>query len=454
MANSKWHVHHFDTVWGSEGREVPPIETYGPGLLQTDGVGVLVADSNTGKTTLLSALARIWPAPNTTRCIGFETTPEEARSDCRPEEMCDGEFPEWIVKLEERRGNWRTRNLHMLHIVFEDADNMLRAEECRKHRCLKNRTENGPDPWVSCSREIQDVTAVRHSDGTFSMPIYTLLEPGDPLDLTDPDNVEDFIRSLLYHYDHPVDNVWPDKYVGVAAPPDIVVIDCLNLCIGAGKSINDDTTARAAIRGAQAIRDSLEAKLAIIVHQPTPGTKAPLGSKVLSMAADSVVYLSRKGDVLTAENTKARGFAQGTKRHYKRRVEEWTDYVSKHYSCVEFDEITDAPASAKAAPSTTAATPTASPAEPPPSPPEPAPAPKATAHPSERLKGRAAACWAALGLKAGESIGLNEAREICTRHPAFADVPSGRVANRWADVVGAWQTAGLVVDGRVVNPTT
>ena len=118
---------------------------------------------------------------------------------------------------------------------------------------------------------------------------------------------------------------------------------------------------------------------------------------------------------------------------------------STEYTRVEFDAINEAPAPVPAARA----------AEPPPRAAEPAPAPKPSAHPSERLRGRAAACWAVLELAPGEAIDVAQAKATCITSVAFAEVPPGRVANRWSDVVGAWQTAGLVDDtGMVRNPVT
>ena len=72
-----------------------------------------------------------------------------------------------------------------------------------------------------------------------------------------------------------------------------------------------------------------------------------------------------------------------------------------------------------------------------------------------RLKKRSAACWAVLALPPGEALDVAQAKATCTTSGAFSDVVPGRVANRWGDVVGAWQTAGLVDDtGMVRNPST
>ena len=183
----------------------------------------------------------------------------------------------------------------------------------------------------------------------------------------------------------------------------------------------------------------------VCLHHPTKGGTEPRGSGALIAGVDCALHITQQGDVLTVKNTRARGFARGAKRRYTRRIESWCDLAkadSPDFSRVEFDEIPDAPAPAKAGAA-------------PPAPAKAAPAPKAPPHPATRLRGRATACWGALGPPPGGAISLDEAKALCTSHPCFADVPPGRVANRWADVVGAWQTAGLVDDkGMVRNPTT
>ena len=188
--------------------------------------------------------------------------------------------------------------------------------------------------------------------------------------------------------------------------------------------------------------------LVIVLHHPTKHSNDPRGSGALVAGVDCALHITQQREVLTVKNTRARGFARGATRRYTRRIESWCDLVtqdSTEYTRVEFDDLT--------APAPTASPVEAPPraAEPPPRAAEPAPAPK---HPAGRLKGRAAACWAALEVPPGGARRLEEARAFCTQHPAFADVPPGRVAHRWSDVVGALKTAGLVADGRVVNPTT
>ena len=195
--------------------------------------------------------------------------------------------------------------------------------------------------------------------------------------------------------------------------------------------------------------------LVIVLHHPTKHSNDPRGSGALVAGVDCAVHITQQGDVLTVKNTRARGFSRGATRRYTRRIESWCDLVerdSPDFTRVEFDEIPDAPAPTKAAPTATFAAPAARAAEPPPRAAEPAPAPKPPAHPAERLKGRAAACWAALELPPGGATGLEEARAFCTQHPAFADVPKDRVGDRWKAVVSALENKGLVKNGAVVNP--
>lgn len=182
--------------------------------------------------------------------------------------------------------------------------------------------------------------------------------------------------------------------------------------------------------------------LVIVLHHPTKHSNDPRGSGALVAGVDCALHITQQGDVLTVKNTRARGFAKGATRRYTRRIESWCDLVtqdSTEYTRVEFDDLT-APA------------PTASPVEAPPRAAEPPPAPKPPAHPAERLKGRAAACWAALELPPGGAMGLEEAKAFCTQHPAFAAVPKDRVGDRWKAVVSALENKGLVKNGAVVNP--
>ena len=182
--------------------------------------------------------------------------------------------------------------------------------------------------------------------------------------------------------------------------------------------------------------------LVIVLHHPTKHSNDPRGSGALVAGVDCALHVSQQGDVLTVKNTRARGFAKGATRRYTRRIESWCDLVtqdSTEYTRVEFDDLT-APA------------PTASPVEAPPRAAEPPPAPKPPAHPAERLKGRAAACWAALELPPGGAMGLEEAKAFCTQHPAFAAVPKDRVGDRWKAVMSALENKGLVKNGAVVNP--
>jgi len=185
--------------------------------------------------------------------------------------------------------------------------------------------------------------------------------------------------------------------------------------------------------------------LVIVLHHPTKNSNDPRGSGALVAGVDCALHITQQREVLTVKNTRARGFARGATRRYTRRIESWCDLVtqdSTEYTRVEFDDITEAPAPA----------PTASPVEAPPRAAEPAPAPKPPTHPAERLKGRAAACWAALEVTPGGAMGLAEARAFCTTSGAFGDVPKDRVGDRWKAVVSALENKGLVKNGAVVNP--
>lgn len=191
--------------------------------------------------------------------------------------------------------------------------------------------------------------------------------------------------------------------------------------------------------------------LVIVLHHPTKNGNDPRGSGALIAGVDCALHITQQREVLTVKNTRARGFARGATRRYTRRLESWCDLVtqdSTEYTRVEFDDITDAPApvpAARAAESPPKAAPAA---------PAPPPAMKPPAHPAERLKGRAAACWAVLALPPGEAIDVAQAKATCTASPAFADVPKDRAGDRWKAVVSALENKGLVKNGAVVNPTT
>ena len=239
----------------------------------------------------------------------------------------------------------------------------------------------------------------------------------------------------------------------------IIVIDSLSASLR-GQDENAAATMSAAAAGLQDLAaggwedddgewNQPEGKaLVVCLHHPTKGGTEPRGSGALIAGVDCALHITQQGDVLTVKNTRARGFAKGATRRYTRRLEAWCDLVtqdSTEYTRVEFDDLT--------APAPTASPVEAPPraAEPPPRAAEPAPAPK---HPAERLKGRAAACWAALEVPPGGARRLEEARAFCTQHAVFGDVPKDRVGDRWKAVMSALENKGLVKNGAVVNPAT
>ena len=232
-----------------------------------------------------------------------------------------------------------------------------------------------------------------------------------------------------------------------AHAPDVLVVDSLARALGDADE-NSSGTMSGAVAGIEHLRRAFGARLVIAVHHVPKGQSTPRGHSALLAGADGCALLAvQAAGVVTVRCTAARAFEGGAVRRYRRRVAVHTDLVddSGDLSRLVFDAIADAPAPV----------PAARPAEPPPRAAEPAPAPKPPAHPAERLKGRAAACWAALEMPPGEAIDVAQAKATCTTSGAFEGVAPGRVANRWADVLGAWRTAGLVDDtGMVRNPAT
>ena len=227
-----------------------------------------------------------------------------------------------------------------------------------------------------------------------------------------------------------------------AHAPDVLVLDSLARALGDADE-NGSGTMSGAVAGLEHLRRAFGARLVIAVHHVPKGQSTPRGHSALLAGADGCALLAvQAAGVVTVRCTAARAFEGGAVRRYRRRVAVHTDLVddSGDLSRLVFDA--DAPAPA----------PTASPVEAPPRAAEPAPAPKPPAHPAERLKGRAAACWAALELPPGGAMGLEEAKAFCTQHPAFSDVPKDRVGDRWKAVVSALENKGLVKNGAVVNP--
>ena len=251
-----------------------------------------------------------------------------------------------------------------------------------------------------------------------------------------------------------------------AHAPDVLVVDSLARALG-GADENSSGNMSGAVAGLEHLRRAFSARLLVVVHHVPKGQSTPRGHGALLSGVDGCALLTAQdAGVVTVRCTAARAFEGGAVRRYRRSVAVYTDLVcdSGDLSRLVFDEIpaptARAPAAtpAKAAPATPAPAPapTASPveappraAEPPPRAAEPAPAPK---HPAERLKGRAAACWAALEVPPGGARRLEEARAFCTQHAVFGDVPKDRVGDRWKAVMSALENKGLVKNGAVVNP--
>ena len=228
-----------------------------------------------------------------------------------------------------------------------------------------------------------------------------------------------------------------------AHAPDVLVLDSLARALGDADE-NGSGTMSGAVAGLEHLRRAFGARLVIAVHHVPKGQSTPRGHSALLAGVDGCALLTVQGaGVVTVRCTAARAFEGGAVRRYRRSVAVHTDLVddSGDLSRLVFDDIT-----------ATFAAPAARAAEPPPRAAEPAPAPKPPAHPAERLKGRAAACWGVLGLAPGGAMGLEEAKAFCTQHPAFAAVPKDRVGDRWKAVVSALENKGLVKNGAVVNP--
>ena len=267
--------------------------------------------------------------------------------------------------------------------------------------------------------------------------------PGAGFDLTDLEALDTLAAEVC----PPVAEGLSPAYARLrerAHAPDVLVVDSLARALG-GADENSSGTMSGAVAGLEHLRRAFGARLLAVVHHVPKGQSSPRGHGALLSGVDACALLTAQGaGVVTVRCTAARAFEGGAVRRYRRRVEVHADLVgdSGDLARLVFDAIADAPAPV----------PAARPAEPPPRAAEPAPAPKPPAHPAERLKGRAAACWAALELPPGGAMGLEEAKAFCTQHPAFADVPKDRVGDRWKAVMSALENKGLVKNGAVVNP--
>ncbi len=269
--------------------------------------------------------------------------------------------------------------------------------------------------------------------------------PGAGFDLTDLEALDTLAAEVC----PPVADGLSLDYVRLrerAHAPDVLVVDSLARALG-GNDENSSATMSGAVAGLEHLRRAFSARLLVVVHHVPKGQSTPRGHGALLSAVDGCAMLTaQSAGVVTVRCTAARAFEGGAVRRYRRSVALHTDLVddSGDLSRLVFDEIP--------APKAGAAPATPAPAKAAPAAPAPPPAPKP---PAERLKGRAAACWCVLGMAPGEAIDVAQAKATCTTSGAFEDVAPGRVANRWADVLGAWQTAGLVDDtGMVRNPAT
>ena len=310
------------------------------------------------------------------------------------------------------------------------------------------------EAWHSFEQSIPQHEVI---DGVHRRRNHVVVAGPPDFDITNPEHIQALKRAAA-RGDEELRERFADTLNGC-----IIVIDSLSASLR-GQDENAAATMSAAAAGLQdlAAGGVMDSKgnwhqpdgkaLVVCLHHPTKGGTEPRGSGALIAGVDCALHITQQGEVLTVKNTRARGFARGAKRRYTRRIESWCDLAkadSPDYSRVEFDEITEPPAKA-----TPAAPAKAGPAAPPAAPQVP-PAAPAPAHPAMRLKKRSAACWAVLDLPPGEAIDVVQAKATCTTSPAFEDVAPGRVANRWADVLGAWRTAGLVDDtGMVRNPAT
>ena len=258
--------------------------------------------------------------------------------------------------------------------------------------------------------------------------------PGAGFDLTDLEALDTLAAEVC----PPVADGLSPAYARLrerAHAPDVLVVDSLARALG-GADENTSGTMAGAVAGLEHLRRAFSARLLVVVHHVPKGQSTPRGHGALLSGVDGCALLTAQGaGVVTVRCTAARAFEGGAVRRYRRSVAVHTDLVddSGDLPRLTFAEIPETPAAtpAKAA--------------------EPAPAPR---HPAERLKGRAAACWAVLALPPGGAMGLEEAKATCTTAVAFSDVPKDRVGDRWKAVVSALENKGLVKNGAVVNPTT
>ena len=369
--------------------------------------------------------------------------------------------PSWFVAPENvavhpQFGNVRTCRAYENLIPTEGTALLIGAPKTGKTTWLVDRLFTWPGldgaplraVWLALESQGEVLRAAASFElatpGVNTVQVVPL--PGAGFDLTDLEALDTLAAEVC----PPVADGLSPAYVRLrerAHAPDVLVVDSLARALG-GADENSSGTMSGAVAGLEHLRRAFSARLLVVVHHVPKGQSTPRGHGALLSGVDGCAMLTAQvAGVVTVRCTAARAFEGGAVRRYRRRVEVHADLVgdSGDLARLVFDAIADAPAPVPAARA----------AEPPPRAAEPAPAPKPPAHPAERLKGRAAACWAVLALPPGEALDVAQAKATCTQHPAFSDVLPGRVANRWGDVVGAWQTAGLVDDtGMLRNPAT
>ena len=368
--------------------------------------------------------------------------------------------PSWFVAPENvavhpQFGNVRTCRAYENLIPTEGTALLIGAPKTGKTTWLVDRLFTWPGldgaplraVWLALESQGEVLRAAASFElatpGVNTVQVVPL--PGAGFDLTDLEALDTLAAEVC----PPVADGLSPAYARLrerAHAPDVLVVDSLARALG-GADENSSGTMSGAVAGLEHLRRAFSARLLVVVHHVPKGQSTPRGHGALLSGVDGCALLTAQAGGVTVRCTAARAFEGGAVRRYRRRVAVHTDLVddSGDLSRLVFDEI----------PAPTARAPAATPAKAAPAAPAPPPALKPPAHPAERLKGRAAACWGVLGLAPGEAIALAAAKATCTTSGAFAGVAPGRVANRWGDVVGAWRTAGLVDDtGMVRNPAT
>ena len=366
--------------------------------------------------------------------------------------------PSWFVAPENvavhpQFGNVRTCRAYENLIPTEGTALLIGAPKTGKTTWLVDRLFTWPGldgaplraVWLALESQGEVLRAAASFElatpGVNTVQVVPL--PGAGFDLTDLEALDTLAAEVC----PPVADGLSPAYARLrerAHAPDVLVVDSLARALGDADE-NSSGTMSGAVAGLEHLRRAFGARLVIAVHHVPKGQSTPRGHSALLAGVDGCALLTVQGaGVVTVRCTAARAFEGGAVRRYRRRVEVHADLVgdSGDLARLVFDAIADAPAPVPAARA----------AEPPPRAAEPAPAPKPPAHPAERLKGRAAACWGVLGLAPGGAMGLEEAKAFCTQHPAFAAVPKDRVGDRWKAVVSALENKGLVKNGAVVNP--